>query len=118
MRIIKLGVSEKSFSPFDYNYRMDISDKHPVELTLHQMIKEVKNLLEKYENQYLDGEEREVLTKEFNDIKQKLFDLQMKRFTQYINDRGKVENLPKEEERLQKGMTDLTMRINKLLYDN
>ena len=94
---------------------MSLIEKHPAELHFHQMIKEVKNLLEKCENQYLDGREKEVLTNELKEIKQKLFNLQMERFTKYINDRGKVENLSKEEEELQREMTELTTRINKIL---
>ncbi len=82
------------------------------------MLKEVKSLLEKCENQFLDGEEREFLKKELTTIKQKLFDFQMERFTPYINDRGKVENLPKEEEIIQRQMTDLLQRINALISSN
>jgi len=39
----------------------------------------------------------------------------MERFGQYIDDKGKVENMPKEEEDLQKEMTEFTIRINKFL---
>ena len=63
----------------------------------------------------LDGDEKEVLKKELKPIRQKLFDLQMERFSKYINDRGKVENLPIEEEELQREMTELTIRINEFL---
>ena len=94
---------------------MDLTDKHPAELHFHQMTKEVKSLLEKCENQFFDGDEKEVLKKELKPIKQKLFDLQMERFSKYINDRGKVENLPIEEEELQREMTELTIRINKFI---
>ncbi len=40
----------------------------------------------------------------------------MQRFTQYINDKGKVENMPDDEMKLQKEMTDLTVRINKFIH--
>jgi hypothetical protein len=50
---------------------LNITDKHPAELTFHQMIKEVKNLLEKCENHFLDDD----LKNELKTIKQKLFDL-------------------------------------------
>jgi hypothetical protein len=56
---------------------LDITEKHPAELHFHQMIKEVKSLLEKFENQFLDGDEKEVLTVELKKIKDRLFDLQM-----------------------------------------
>ena len=38
---------------------MNLTEKHPAELTFHQMLKEVKNLIETCENQYLDGDEKE-----------------------------------------------------------
>jgi len=73
---------------------MDLMDKHPAELEFHQLLIEVKNLLEKCENQYFEGEEKEVFKVELKKINDRLFDLQMERFTQYIDDKGKVENLP------------------------
>ena len=91
---------------------MDLTDKHPAELDFHQMIKEVKNLLEKMENEYFDGDEKEVLKVELKDIKQRLFEFQMERFSKYINDRGMVENMPVEEEKIQREMTDIIIRIN------
>lgn len=94
---------------------MDFTDKHPAELHFNQMIKEVKSLLEKCENQFLDVDEKEVLKKELKPIKEKIFDLQIERLSNHINDRGKVENLLKEEEDLQREMTELTIRINKFL---
>jgi cob(I)alamin adenosyltransferase len=90
---------------------VNLTDKHPAELDFQKMIKEVKSLLEKCENQFLDGD----LKKELTAINKKLFDLQMERFTQYINDNGKVENMPMYEEAMQREMTDLTIRISKLL---
>jgi hypothetical protein len=92
-----------------------IIEKHPAEQTFHQMLKEIASLLEKCESQYLDEEEREVLKKELTTIKQKLFDFQMERFTQFINERGKVENLPAEEEKLQREMTELHLRIDRMI---
>ena len=94
---------------------MNLTDKHSAELTFHQTIKEVKTLIEKCENQFLDGEEREVLTRELKEIKKKLFDLQMERFSAHINDRGKVENLPIDEEELQREMTELQLRIDRVI---
>jgi len=90
---------------------MDLTNKHPAELDFHKLIKEVKSLLEKCENQFLDDD----LKSELKTIRQKLFDLQMERLSNYINDRGKVENMPKEEEELQREMTDLTIRISSIL---
>ena len=94
---------------------MDFLDKHPAELDFHKMLNEVKSLLEKMENTYLDEHEKEVLKVELKDIKQRLFDFQMERFANYINDRGKVENMPAEEENLQREMTDLIIKISDYL---
>ena len=94
---------------------MNLTDKHPAELDFHKMIKEVKKLLEKIENTYRDKDEKEVLKVELKDIKQKLFDFQMERFSKYINDRGKVENMPVEEEKIQREMTALIIKISKYL---
>ena len=96
---------------------MKLSAIHPAELDFHQMLKEVKNFLEKYENRFLDREEWEILRQELTKINQRLFELQMKRFSQYINDKGKVENLPEAEVALQKEMTDLQMRLKLLIGD-
>ena len=95
-----------------------ITEKHPAELDFHKMLEEVKNFLEKYENKFVDGDEKEVLKIEIEKIKERLFDLQMERFAKYINDRGKIENMPDEEKKLQKEMTDLTVRINKFIHAN
>ena len=94
---------------------MNLSDKHPAEIDFRNMFTEVQELIEKYENKYVDGEEKLYLKSELKKINQSLFDLQMERFTQYINDRGKVENLPKDEEILQREMTDLGIRINEII---
>ena len=85
-------------------------------MSVIKMIIDVKNLLEKLENKFIDGNEKEVLKIELKDIKQRLFDFQIERFANYINDRGKVENLPKEEEKIQREMTDLTERINNFVH--
>ena len=95
---------------------MDLTDKHPAELDFHKMLEEVKSFLEKCENQFNEEEEKEILKIELQKIKQRLFDLQMERFTQYINDRGKVENMPAEEEKIQREMTDLITKINKFIH--
>jgi len=90
---------------------MNLTDKHPAEFDFDKMIAEVKSLLEKCENQFIDAE----LKKELTTIKDKIFNLQIERLFNYINDKGKIENMPKEEEDLQREMTDLTIRIGKFL---
>jgi hypothetical protein len=77
---------------------MDLNDKHPAELDIHNMIKEVKSLLRKCKNQYID----EDLEMELRKMKDRIFDPQKERLSNYINDRGKVENMPKNEEELQR----------------
>jgi hypothetical protein len=41
----------------------------------------------------------------------------MERFTQYINDQGKIEGVPDDEEKLQREMTGLTVSISQLLNE-
>ena len=79
---------------------MNTSDKHPAELDFNKMIQEVKSLIEKCENQYIDSDERDILRGGMEQIRQKLFNLQIERLSAYIDDRGKIQNLPKEEETL------------------
>ena len=95
---------------------MNLTDKHPAELGFYKMLEEVKSFLEQCENKFVDGDEKEVLKIELEKIKERLFDLQMERFAKYINDRGKVENMPDDEKKLQKEITDLTVRINKFIH--
>ena len=94
---------------------MNLSDHHPAEIEFRNMLTEVKLFIEKYENKFLDGDEWEVLKKELTKINQRLFELQMERFTQYINEWGKLDDVPEDEEKLQREMTDLGIRINELI---
>ncbi|MHA2274717.1 MAG: hypothetical protein ACXAC2_03070 [Candidatus Kariarchaeaceae archaeon] len=71
------------------------------------MIKEVKLLLERCESQYLDSSERDNLRGGMESIKKKLFDLQIESLSTHIDEKGRILNLPKEEELLQEEMTDL-----------
>ena len=45
---------------------MDITDKHSAELDFHKMLEEVKSFLEKFEDKFIDGDEKEVLTVKLN----------------------------------------------------
>ena len=62
------------------------------------MIREIKSLLERCENQYIDSAERDSLRGGIEEIRNKLFNLQITRLSNHINDKGKIQNLPKEEE--------------------
>ncbi len=95
-----------------------ISDKHPAEIDFRIMLTEVRKFIEKYENKFLDDDEKEALKKELKPIHDRLFELQMERFTQHINEWGKVKDMPEDEEKLQKEMTDLLVRINELIHAN
>jgi hypothetical protein len=96
---------------------MNLTDKQPAELDFHRMIGEVKSFLDKCDSRYLDSDDRERIMNELRTIKDKQFNLQMKRFTQYLNDRGKVEGLSEDEGNIQKEMTGLTMRISRFRND-
>jgi cob(I)alamin adenosyltransferase len=75
------------------------------------IVKEFNNLIDMCEYQFLDEE----LSNELKTIKQKLFDFQIERLSALIDDSGKVENMPKDEEDLQREMTELIIRINMFL---
>ncbi|MHA2277183.1 MAG: hypothetical protein ACXAC2_15520 [Candidatus Kariarchaeaceae archaeon] len=80
------------------------------------MIKEVKFLLERCAGQHLDSNDGDALREGIAEIKQRLFNLQMERLSNHINEKGKLDKMPKEEEDLQREITGLTVRINKFLY--
>ena len=96
---------------------MKVLNHHPSEIEFRKMLDEVRQFIEKYENRFVDGDEWEVLKKELTKINQRLFELQLERFSQYINDKGKVENLHEDEVALQKDMTDLQIRLKMLIGD-
>jgi glucan phosphorylase len=99
----------KQFSNYLYD-SVHLSNKHSAVLDFSKLIKEVKRLIKKCKNEYFDEE----LRIELRTITQKLFDLQIKRLSAYINDRGKIKNMPKHEEDFQKEITNFTMKISKL----
>ena len=96
---------------------MNFENKHPAEIQFQHMLEEVRKFIDKYEDRYLEGEEKQALHEALNHINERLSDLQSERFRQYINEWGKVENMPKEEEMIQREMTDLYIRINKILTE-
>ena len=94
---------------------MNLSDKHPAEIEFRNALDEIRALLIKYENKYLDGEDKDFLIISLKQVRDRLFDLQMERFGQYINEKGLVENLPAEEEKLQKEMKALQDKIDRFI---
>ena len=94
---------------------MTLSNHHPAEQDFRNMLDEVWKLIEKYDRKYFDGEDKEHLVKSLTEIRHKLFELQMQRFSAYINDRGKVENLPEHEIKIMKEMNQLQERINQII---
>ena len=94
---------------------MSLSDKHPAEITFRNALDEIRALLNKYENKYLDGEDKDFLIISMKQVRDRLFDLQMERFGQYVNEKGQVENLPADEEELQKEMIALQDKIDRFI---
>ena len=94
---------------------MTLSDHHPAEQDFRNMLAEVWKLIEKYDDKYMDGEDKELFIRSLTEIRDKLFDLQMQRFSAYINEHGKVENLPEHEIKIMKEMNELQERINKII---
>jgi hypothetical protein len=91
---------------------------HPAALAFNNMLTEVRQFVEKYEERYIESEDMEIVRDGLELINQRLFDLQMERFSVYINERGNLNQMPEDEETLLREMTDLTVRINKLLHDD
>ena len=94
---------------------MNLSEHHPAEQNFRNMLNEVRKFIDKYAGKYLDGEDKDLLVSSFSWIRDKLFELQMQRFSAYINERGKVENLPEYEVKILKEMNQLQDRINKII---
>ena len=93
---------------------MDLKDKHPAEEELQNLINEVKSLLGKCENQYIAASDIEDLKY----ITNKIFDLEMKRLNTYINNYGKLDPMLEDEEKLLKEMSDLVLRMNKIISNS
>ena len=72
---------------------MNLTDKHPAELSFHKMITEVRSLLEKCENQYLDSDDRDTLREASSGLNARDNLLTPSLLPQ--SNRGKVQNLPK-----------------------
>jgi len=92
---------------------MDLKDKHLAEEELQNLINEVKSLLDKCEIQYIADSEIEDLKY----IRKKIFDLEMKRLSTFINKYGKLDPMPADEEKLLREMSDLLLRMNKIIGD-
>ena len=90
---------------------MNLTDKHPAEIDFLTLIEQFRELVDKLEKKYVDSSEKEDLER----VHKKLNDMQMKRFSAYINHHGKLENIPKVGENIQKEITDLLGRLDNII---
>ncbi len=93
---------------------MNFEEKHPAEIQFRKMIDEVKDFLTKYENKYLDGDEKEVLKIALEELRQKIDALQEERYFQYADKDGMPKNMPEDEKELQMELTNLQRKIEHL----
>jgi hypothetical protein len=93
---------------------MDLSDKHPAEIQIHNLVDQLKQLLKDYNNQYISNSERNNINHSISDLHKKILDIQLERIKQYIDENGKL-NLPKEEENLQREITGLMTTLSDLV---
>ena len=93
---------------------MNFENKHLAEIQFIKMIDEVKAFLTKYENKYLDGDEKEVLKIALDEIRQKIDALQKECYFQYVGKDGIPKNMPEEERELQMELTNLQRKIEHL----
>ncbi len=76
---------------------------------------DVNDFLNKYENKFLDGDEKEALKRALDEMRQKIDAIQEKRYFQYGGEDGIPVNMPEEERDLQMELTDLQRKILKCL---
>jgi hypothetical protein len=90
---------------------MEISGNYLPETEIFKLLDQIRGLIEKYENDFIDGIGIERLIR----IRHKLFDLQMKRFSAYINEIAQCAIIPEEDEKLQREMMNLMVRLNDII---
>jgi len=92
---------------------MDLKDKHPAEEEFQKLLEAVRILVKECENTYISWSDKEDL----KELRTKFFNIQMKRLNTFINKYGKIDGLPADEEKLLMEMSDLLLRMNKIIGD-
>jgi hypothetical protein len=90
---------------------MEIPGNYIPETEIFKLLFQIRNLIEKYENDFIDGIGIEKLIR----IRHKLFDLQMQRFSTYIDAIAQSTIMPEEDEILQREIMNLMVRLNDII---
>jgi hypothetical protein len=85
------------------------------EQILINLLTKAREIIEKYEKNDLEGEAKDLLKSELEEVRDELIDLQNIRIVDLTDMHQTFDNLPEEEYKVQKELTDLIVKINNLL---
>jgi endo-alpha-1,4-polygalactosaminidase (GH114 family) len=94
---------------------MDRTIKNSNEQHILNLLIQGKQIIEKYEDKYLEGEAKDILKSELEKVRDELVEIQNRRILDLIDRHQTLDNLPQEEYNVQNEMTDLIMKINELI---
>ena len=94
---------------------MDRAIKNSTNQHILNLLAQGKQIIEKYEDKYLEGEAKDILKNELEKVRDELVDIQNRRILDLINKHQTLDNLQQEEYKVQNEMTDLIMKINELI---
>ncbi len=94
---------------------MDRSIKNSTNQHILNLLAQGKQIIEKYEDKYLEGEAKNILKNGLEKVRDELVDIQNRRILDLIDKHQTLDNLPQEEYKIQNEMTDLIMKINELI---
>ncbi len=94
---------------------MDQTKEKSTEQHILDLLTQGKQIIEKYEDKYLEGEAKDILENELEKVRDELVDIQNRRILDLIDKHQTLDNLPQEEYKVQNEMTDLIMKINEVI---
>jgi len=94
---------------------MDQTKKNSTEQHILDLLAQGKQIIEKYEDKYLEGEAKDILKNKLEKVRDELVDIQNRRILDLIDKHQTLDNLPQEEYKVQNEMTDLIMKINEVI---
>ena len=94
---------------------MNQSDQQPSETLLKTALDEIRATMAKYESKYFDGEDKDFLIISMKQIRDRLFDLQMDHFGRYMNEKGQIDNLSAEKNKIFEEIKSLKERIDRFI---
>ena len=79
------------------------------------LLKKAREIIEQYEKHEIEGEVNELLKSELEKVRDELIDLQNIRIVDLTDKHETLDNLPEEEYKVQKELTDLIVKLNNLI---